>query len=81
MGSTRFEGGSLQYTLQLNQTTQNPTIRISYKTTQCYNKYKKYKDIQEIYKSHPRAKHAPSGSYSTWTAFTDIYPLKHSRTR
>jgi hypothetical protein len=34
---------------------------------------------KEIDNSHPRAKHAPSGTYSTWTAFTGNYPLKHLR--
>ena len=29
--------------------------------------------------SHPRAKRAPSSTYSTWAAFTSIYPLKHLR--
>jgi hypothetical protein len=38
MGSTMCKGGSLQYTLQLNQTTQNPTIRKTYKIIQVYNK-------------------------------------------
>jgi hypothetical protein len=33
-------------------------------------RYTRYE--QEINKSHPRAKHAPSGTYSTWTAFTGI---------
>ena len=45
--------------------------------------YNRYKSItggtREIIKSHPRAKHAPSSTYSTWTAFTGIYPLKHLR--
>jgi hypothetical protein len=72
MGSTMCKGGSLQYSLQLNQTTQTPKIRII-QITQCY---KSLQDIQvkykKIYKSHPRAKHAPSGTYSTWTAFTGI---------
>jgi hypothetical protein len=42
-------------------------------------RYTKIYNIQKIYKSHPRAKHAPSGFYPTWTAFTGIYPLKHLR--
>ena len=32
------------------------------------NKYTRYTEDAMI--SHPRAKHAPSGTYSTWTAFT-----------
>ena len=35
------------------------------------NKYTRYtKDTKETSNSHPRAKHAPSGNHSTWTAFT-----------
>jgi hypothetical protein len=85
MGSTKFEGGSLQEVLQVksNQTTPNPKIRIIQMIIQCYKVYKitRYtRDVQdtqmdtrytkEINDSHPRAKHAPSGTYSTWTAFT-----------
>ena len=47
-----------------------------YTTIQDIQRYKIYKE-RKI--SHPRAKHAPSSTYSTWTAFTGIYPLKHLR--
>ena len=39
-------------------------------------KYKIYKKNND---SHPRAKHAPSGTYSTWTAFTGNQPQQHLR--
>ena len=50
--------------------------------TKIYNNYKinkHTKDTKDTMISHPRAKHAPSSTYSTWTAFTGIYPLEHSR--
>ena len=81
MGSTRCKGGLLQEILQLNQATQTPKIINVYKDYTSYNNeiYKEIQYTQDRYKSHPRAKHAPSGFYPTWTAFTGIYPLKHLR--
>jgi hypothetical protein len=37
-----------KFTIKSNQTTQTPKIRITYKIIQCYNKYERYKDIQQI---------------------------------
>jgi hypothetical protein len=70
-----FKGVSLQQILQLDQVTQNPTIRIisrlynmiTIKNTRYTNRYKIYK---ATITSNPRAKHAPSGFNPTWTAFT-----------
>jgi hypothetical protein len=81
MGSTMCKGGSLQEVYNLIKSNYpNPKIRIIQMIIQCYKVYKSYKDIQykiqdmnkRYNKSHPRAKHAPSGTYSTWTAFTGI---------
>ena len=89
MGSTKCKGVSLQDVLQLNrnklpkpQGFELLTRVIKDTTNEIYNniRYTKIQDIQgEIKISHPRAKHAPSSTYSTWTAFTGIYPLKHLR--
>jgi hypothetical protein len=81
MGSTMCKGGSLQEVYNLIKSNYpNPKIRIIQMIIQCYKVYKRYtRDIQDIQytrytkdinNSHPRAKHAPSGTYSTWTAFT-----------
>jgi hypothetical protein len=50
MGSTMCKGGSLQQVLQFKSNYPNPTIRITYKIIQVTTKYKRYKDIQVIYK-------------------------------
>ena len=83
MGSTMFEGGSITKGLQLNQVKLPQTkITFTYKELQSVTKfttctrdtkiYNEYKIYKRCTKSHPRAKHAPSGTYSTWTAFTGI---------
>jgi hypothetical protein len=58
----------------------NPQIRNTYKNYTSYKmRYTRYKQFK-IYKihtdSHPRAKHAPSGFYPTWTAFTGNLPTQ-----
>ena len=85
MGSTMCKGGSLQCVFQLNQNqlpkpqgleliTRLYNVTTIMRDTKIYNNYKinnytKY--TQDTMISHPRAKHAPSGFHSTWTAFTD----------
>jgi hypothetical protein len=84
MGSTKFWGGSLQEVLQFNQINYPKPILLILQQLQNVTKFtiitrytRDVQDIQmdtrytkEINDSHPRAKHAPSGTYSTWTAFT-----------
>ena len=69
------KGGSLQYTLQFNQIKlpKPHKIRVIQMIIQIYNNMRytiNTRYTRDINKSHPRAKHAPSGTYSTWTAFT-----------
>jgi hypothetical protein len=77
------KGGSLQLVLQLNQITQTPQYQnylqiitsLQQRDIQDINKsITRY--TREIIKSHPRAKHAPSGFYPTWTAFTGNLPTQ-----
>ena len=80
MGSTMFEGCSLQQVLQFKSMNYpNPQRLIKcqkvytrFTTNKIYKDVQQIQDIQETKISHPRAKHAPSGTYSTWTAFTGI---------
>ena len=86
MGSTKFWGGSLQEVLQFDQKNYPKPILLILQQLQNVTKFTMItgytRDVQdtqmdtrytkEINDSHPRAKHAPSGTYSTWTAFTGI---------
>jgi hypothetical protein len=77
MGSTMFKGVSLQYTLQLNQTTQSPKLRNTYKMfiqvykndhiQQIYNRYKitnQIQDIQEIERNHTLGPSMPQVAFT-----------------